>query len=168
MGPSRADFAHVTEKSGIIRTCWLGFLDTFRTLCIDPKGEICSTFEAMRNSWTILRHLKSQSCSSPLLWHRWIRAQQTSTCETRQTNFGHDLQTLPKFRRVSDTRSVQHSRRGPMARSGALRWKRVTRATEPVKSVESEKFSSKSNDLRRRRALLLLDDSLDALKAPIC
>ena len=27
---------------------WLGFLDTFRTLCIDPKGEIRSLFEELR------------------------------------------------------------------------------------------------------------------------
>jgi hypothetical protein len=36
------------------RPGWLGFLDTFRTLCIDPEEEIQSTFEAMRNSWTTL------------------------------------------------------------------------------------------------------------------
>ncbi len=30
---------------------WLGFIDTFRTICIDPKEEIRATFEVMRNSW---------------------------------------------------------------------------------------------------------------------
>jgi hypothetical protein len=36
-------------------TCrWLGFLDAFRTICIDPKEEIRATFEAMRNSWILV------------------------------------------------------------------------------------------------------------------
>jgi hypothetical protein len=32
----------------------VGFLDAFRTLRIDPKGEIQLIFEAMRNSRTII------------------------------------------------------------------------------------------------------------------
>ena len=33
---------------------WLGFLDTFRTIWIDPKGEIRTVFDSMRNAWAIL------------------------------------------------------------------------------------------------------------------
>ncbi len=32
---------------------WLGFLDAFRTLCIDSKGEIRATFESLRNTWPV-------------------------------------------------------------------------------------------------------------------
>jgi hypothetical protein len=33
---------------------WLGLLEAFRTICIDPKEEIRATFEAMRNSWILV------------------------------------------------------------------------------------------------------------------
>jgi hypothetical protein len=29
----------------------LGFVDTFRTICIDTPAEIRATFEMLRNSW---------------------------------------------------------------------------------------------------------------------
>jgi len=43
-------FSECRKTRGKAPGGWLGFLDAFRTICIDSKGEIQSVFEEMRSS----------------------------------------------------------------------------------------------------------------------
>jgi hypothetical protein len=50
---ARRDGREVSERKwvkSVRHTSWLGFLDTYRTLCIDPTAEIRLVFEEIRSS----------------------------------------------------------------------------------------------------------------------